>query len=108
MLVFLDNAATVGQVRPLLPGGGNSLVVVTSRSRLSGLAVRDGARRLTLGTLPEPEAVALLRAVTEGLPARGRRATSSLNWPDCAPGCHWRCGSPRNAPPATPTCGWTT
>ncbi|MBD0738634.1 hypothetical protein BGM09_35415 [Streptomyces sp. CBMA29] len=66
MLVLLDNAATVGQVRPLLPGGGNSLVVVTSRSRLSGLAVRDGARRLTLGTLPEPEAVALLRAVTSG------------------------------------------
>jgi tetratricopeptide (TPR) repeat protein len=66
MLVFLDNAATVGQVRPLLPGGGNSVVVVTSRSRLSGLAVRDGARRLALGTLPEPEAVALFRAVTSG------------------------------------------
>jgi tetratricopeptide (TPR) repeat protein len=64
MLVLLDNASTVGQVRPLLPGGGRSLVVVTSRSRLSGLSVRDGARRLTLGTLPEPEAVALLRAVT--------------------------------------------
>ncbi|MFJ1913622.1 tetratricopeptide repeat protein [Streptomyces sp. NPDC088147] len=41
-------------------------MVVTSRSRLSGLAVRDGARRLTLGTLPQPEAVALLRAVTAG------------------------------------------
>ncbi|WP_443072022.1 tetratricopeptide repeat protein [Streptomyces sp. NBC_01477] len=66
MLVLLDNAATAGQVRPLLPGSGNSLVVVTSRSRLSGLAVRDGARRLTLGTLPESEAVALLRAVTSG------------------------------------------
>ncbi|WP_307795512.1 ATP-binding protein [Actinacidiphila acididurans] len=66
VLVLLDNAATVGQVRPLLPGTGNSLVVVTSRSRLSSLAVRDGARRLTLGVLPEPEAVALLRAVTSG------------------------------------------
>lgn len=66
VLVVLDNAATVGQVRPLLPGSASSLVVVTSRSRLSGLAVRDGARRLTLGTLPEPEAVALLRAVTAG------------------------------------------
>lgn len=66
VLVVLDNAATVGQVRPLLPGSASSLAIVTSRSRLSGLAVRDGARRLTLGVLPGPEAVALLRAVTAG------------------------------------------
>ncbi|MEU5101510.1 MULTISPECIES: tetratricopeptide repeat protein [unclassified Streptomyces] len=66
VLILLDNAATVSQVRPLLPGTGTSLVVVTSRNRLSGLTVRDGARRLTLGTLPEPEAIALLRAVTSG------------------------------------------
>lgn len=64
MLIVLDNAATAAQVRPLLPGGGDNLVLVTSRNRLAGLAVRDSARRLTLGTLPEPEAVALLRAVT--------------------------------------------
>ncbi|MER6088571.1 ATP-binding protein [Streptomyces bluensis] len=64
VLILLDNAATVSQVRPLLPGGGTSLVVVTSRNRLAGLAVRDGARRITLGTLPEAEAVALLREVT--------------------------------------------
>ncbi|MEV7868769.1 tetratricopeptide repeat protein [Streptomyces sp. NPDC088124] len=66
MLIVLDNAATVAQVRPLLPGSKDCLVVVTSRSRLAGLAVRDGARRLTLGTLPQPEAVALLRTVTAG------------------------------------------
>ncbi|WP_264349577.1 ATP-binding protein [Streptomyces milbemycinicus] len=66
VLVVLDNAATLSQVRPLLPGSAHSLVLVTSRSRLSGLAVRDGARRLTLGVLPEAEAVALLRAVTAG------------------------------------------
>jgi hypothetical protein len=64
VLVLLDNAATAGQVRPLLPGSGSSLVLITSRSRLESLAVRDGARRLTLGTLPAPDAVALLRAVT--------------------------------------------
>ncbi|MFJ2953854.1 ATP-binding protein [Streptomyces sp. NPDC087270] len=66
VLIILDNAATVAQVRPLLPGGGRCLIIVTSRSRLSGLAVRDGAHRLTLGTLPEREAVALLGAVTSG------------------------------------------
>ncbi|MFI2609505.1 ATP-binding protein [Kitasatospora sp. NPDC018619] len=66
VLVVLDNAASAHQVRPLLPGSAGCLVLVTSRSRLSGLAVRDGARRLTLRTLPEAEAVALLRAVTAG------------------------------------------
>ncbi|MDJ1131710.1 ATP-binding protein [Streptomyces iconiensis] len=64
MLVVLDNAATVAQVRPLLPGAAGCLAIVTSRSRLSGLAVRDGARRITLGTLAEEEAVALLRTIT--------------------------------------------
>ena len=66
VLIVLDNAATPAQVRPLLPGHSGCFVVVTSRGRLSGLAVRDGAHRITLGTLPEPEAVALLRAVTSG------------------------------------------
>jgi tetratricopeptide (TPR) repeat protein len=66
MLIVLDNAATAAQVRPLLPGDSRCLAIVTSRGRLAGLAIREGAHRLTLGTLPEPEAVALLRAVTAG------------------------------------------
>ncbi|MGP3968091.1 ATP-binding protein [Streptomyces sp. 6N223] len=66
VLVVLDNAATAAQVRPLLPGSPGCLALVTSRNRLLGLSVRDGAHRLTLGTLPEPEAVALLRTVTAG------------------------------------------
>ncbi len=60
MLVILDNAATASQVRPLLPGAATCLVVVTSRSRLSGLVARDGAFRLSLDILPEEDAVALL------------------------------------------------
>ncbi|MGH3623845.1 MAG: ATP-binding protein, partial [Sciscionella sp.] len=66
MLVVLDNAATVSQVRPLLPGYSRCLAIVTSRSRLSGLAVHDGAQRLSIGILAEAECVALLRTVTAG------------------------------------------
>ncbi|MGW5053471.1 ATP-binding protein [Actinokineospora sp. NPDC004072] len=66
VLIVLDNAASVGQVRPLLPGSADCLVLVTSRNRLSGLVARDNAHRLTLGTLSEPEAVHLLRTVTAG------------------------------------------
>ncbi|MFI9308419.1 NB-ARC domain-containing protein [Streptomyces triculaminicus] len=36
-LVLLDNVVTAGQVRPLLPGHPESVVVVTSRSPLTGL-----------------------------------------------------------------------
>lgn len=66
VLVALDNAATAGQVRPLLPGEAGSLAVVTCRGRLSGLSARDGARRITLGLLTEAESVALVNEVTEG------------------------------------------
>jgi tetratricopeptide (TPR) repeat protein len=64
MLVVLDNAASAGQVRPLLPGADGCLVLVTSRSRLSGLVARDGAHRVTLDVFPEREAVELLKVVT--------------------------------------------
>ncbi|SDM84013.1 ATP-binding protein [Allokutzneria albata] len=63
MLVVLDNASSVGQVRPLLPGSPGCLVLVTSRSRLSGLVAREGARRLSLDMLDEPEAIALIRGL---------------------------------------------
>ncbi|MGH3904249.1 MAG: ATP-binding protein [Pseudonocardiaceae bacterium] len=63
MLVLLDNAASVEQVRPLLPGTRSCVVVVTSRDSLAGLAARHGARRLNLDLLPTEDAVALLRAL---------------------------------------------
>lgn len=66
MLLVLDNAATVAQVRPLLPGDTGCLVIVTSRSRLSGLVAREGARRLQLELLNDDDAVTLLREVTAG------------------------------------------
>lgn len=60
LLLVLDNAATAEQVRPLLPGSPGCLVVVTSRSRLTGLIAVDGARPLTLGLMTDAEAGELL------------------------------------------------
>jgi DNA-binding SARP family transcriptional activator len=57
VLVIADDAASAGQVRPLIPAAGGAAVLVTSRGRLSGLA---GARPVTLGGLPSADALALL------------------------------------------------
>lgn len=60
MLIVLDNAHDAEQVRPLLPGGSRSLVVITSRSDLSGLVAGEGARPIAIDLLPVAEARALL------------------------------------------------
>lgn len=60
VLVVLDNARDEEQVRPLLPGGHESLVIVTSRNRMTGLVASEQARPLTMPVLTDAEAVALL------------------------------------------------
>ena len=60
MLVLLDNARDVDQVRPLLPASPGCLVLVTSRSQLTGLVVTEGAYPLTLDLLTDAEAHELL------------------------------------------------
>jgi DNA-binding SARP family transcriptional activator len=63
MLIMIDNAGDVEQVRPLLPGSPSCVAVVTSRDSLAGLVARHGACRLDLGLLSPAEAMGLLRAV---------------------------------------------
>lgn len=62
VIVMLDNAVSAAQVRTLLPGAGPSLVVVTTRRHLTGLAL-DGARFTDVRPLDEQSAVELLSRV---------------------------------------------
>ncbi|MCT9081113.1 AfsR/SARP family transcriptional regulator, partial [Streptomyces fulvoviolaceus] len=94
VLLVLDNAADVAQVRPLLPASPGSLCLVTSRVRMVGL---DGAEWLSLGVMSpsdslelitgvlgeervdaEPEAAAELAALCGNLPLALRIATARL------------------------------
>ncbi|MEU6142931.1 BTAD domain-containing putative transcriptional regulator [Streptomyces sp. NPDC047081] len=56
MLVLLDNAQDADHVRPLLPGSPDCLSVITSRNRLTGLMVTDGAQPVVLGLMSDSEA----------------------------------------------------
>ncbi|MEV4619899.1 ATP-binding protein [Asanoa sp. NPDC049573] len=58
VLVVLDNAASVEQVRPLLPA--TSTCLVTSRTQLTGLVIAEGARTLPLDVLTPSAARRLL------------------------------------------------
>lgn len=57
-LIVLDNAASLDQVEPLLPGDAGCLVIITCRHAL-GL---DGARLVPLGMPPREEAADIVRA----------------------------------------------
>jgi DNA-binding SARP family transcriptional activator len=60
-VMILDDAASLEQISPLLPDAdGRSLVLITSRHRIPGLA---GARSLTLDVLPVDDAITLFRQI---------------------------------------------
>ncbi|MFI6128492.1 NB-ARC domain-containing protein [Micromonospora sp. NPDC051141] len=62
MLIVLDDARDVDQVRPLLPGAAGCMVLVTSRDRLTGLVAGEVAHPVVLDRLAPEEAYELLRA----------------------------------------------
>lgn len=57
VVVVLDNAADADQVRPLLPGAGESVALITSRNRLLGL---DEVPPVSLDVLSPQESAELL------------------------------------------------
>ncbi|MBQ0901603.1 BTAD domain-containing putative transcriptional regulator [Micromonospora sp. U21] len=60
MLILLDNCRDWDQIRHLLPGTGGSLVIATSRRRITGVAGQAGAHPLHLDLLTDAEARELL------------------------------------------------
>ncbi|MFI5860513.1 tetratricopeptide repeat protein [Streptomyces sp. NPDC051546] len=71
-LLVVDNAADAEQVRPLLPGAGDSVVLITSRNRLLGL---DEVPPVSLDVLsPEESAELLARASGDPGGPEGRLA----------------------------------
>ncbi|WP_210408036.1 AfsR/SARP family transcriptional regulator, partial [Allokutzneria sp. NRRL B-24872] len=73
-LVVLDNAASFAQVRPLLPGSGDNVVLVTGRDQIGELLGEHGALRLRLAALSRAESVELLDAGAGDKDAAGRLA----------------------------------
>jgi DNA-binding SARP family transcriptional activator len=78
VLVVVDNASSVAQLRPLVPSGANTAVVVTSRHRLDGFVAHDGAAVLTLEPLAAGDALSLLAGMigpdrTDAEPEAARR-----------------------------------
>lgn len=59
-VVILDDADAGDQIRPLLPGAGQCLILITTRRKLPGL---EGARALTLGALSIDDAITLFQRI---------------------------------------------
>lgn len=71
MLILLDDAAGLEQVRPLLPGSPTCFVVVTSRNDLRGLTAFHDAHRVSVAVFHDEEALALLARVIGADRVRG-------------------------------------
>ncbi|HZE48739.1 MAG TPA: tetratricopeptide repeat protein [Jatrophihabitantaceae bacterium] len=78
LLVVLDNAATPDDVRPLLPAGTDSVVLVTSRDAMAGLVARNGSRRIDLDAMPMADAVDLLGQLVGDRAIADPAATTAL------------------------------
>jgi len=76
LLILLDNAHDPAQVRPLLPGSGSSLVLLTSRVDPRGLVVSHDVRVLPLDVLSAEEASGLFHRLVG--PERARPGEAAV------------------------------
>lgn len=77
-LVLLDNAGTVADVLPLVPGSATSVLVVTSRSSLTALVARHAVHHVVLEALDESSSVTLLEKVLGPRRSGDRAAVARL------------------------------
>ncbi|MEU4031365.1 ATP-binding protein [Streptomyces anulatus] len=76
VLILLDNASSISQVAPLLPGRAEHRVIVTSRNTLAALP----ARLIDLGILsPENSANLIVRALCDARPDDPRPSTEEAS-----------------------------
>ncbi len=73
-VLVLDNAASAGQVRPLLPGTSSCLTLITSRHRLADL---ETTHTLSLDVLTEQEAMTLFTRIVGAERLTGQLAAAS-------------------------------
>ncbi|MGB3441900.1 MAG: BTAD domain-containing putative transcriptional regulator, partial [Actinophytocola sp.] len=78
-MVLVDNAGTVDDVLPLVPGSDTSVLVVTSRHSLTGLVARHAVHHVVLDALDAASSVALLgKVLGRARVAREPEATARL------------------------------
>ncbi|GII95490.1 NTPase [Sinosporangium siamense] len=75
LIVMLEDAVSAAQVRTMLPASASSLVLVTTRHRLSGL-VFEGAHYLPLSPLSTDAALRLLERVVGAKRIRDERSAA--------------------------------
>lgn len=78
LLLILDNAADPAQIRALLPGSKDCVVLVTSRTRMAPLRATGHADLMDLNVLDPGNAVALLVAILGEDFTDGRDALAEL------------------------------
>jgi tetratricopeptide (TPR) repeat protein len=77
LLVVLENADQAAQIRPLIPGSADSVVLVTSRRRLSGL-ITEGAEFVDVSPLTVSDSKLLIAEMLPEMPSTDQRSIGDL------------------------------